>query len=44
MKDEYYQHRGWNVETGLPTKTRLAEIGLGDIIDDLAQRGLIGEE
>jgi aldehyde:ferredoxin oxidoreductase len=44
MKDEYYQHRGWNVGTGLPTKTSLAEIGLGDIIDDLAKRKLIGEE
>lgn len=41
MKDEYYQLRGWDVATGLQTKTKLKELGLQDIAKDLEQRGLI---
>lgn len=41
MKSEYYQLRGWDVATGLPTKTRLGELGLVDVAKDLLQRGLI---
>jgi len=41
MKDEYYQLRGWDVATGLQTKTKLEELGLQDIVKDLEQRGLI---
>jgi hypothetical protein len=26
--DEYYQHQGWDVETGWPTPERLAELGM----------------
>ena len=29
MLDEYYRARGWDVETGLPTPEKLAELGLG---------------
>jgi len=29
MLDEYYRARGWDVETGLPTREKLAELGLG---------------
>lgn len=35
MKDEYYALRGWDVETGLPTRERLTELGLADVADDL---------
>ncbi len=28
MLDEYYQARGWDVETGLPTRAKLEELGL----------------
>lgn len=41
MKDEYYGFRGWDVATGLQTRAKLEEMGLGDIADDLEQRGLI---
>jgi aldehyde:ferredoxin oxidoreductase len=41
MKDEYYQLRGWDVSTGLQTRTALEELGLQDIAAGLEQRGLI---
>ena len=41
MKDEYYQLRGWDVATGLQTKSKLEELGLKDIATDLEQRGLL---
>jgi aldehyde:ferredoxin oxidoreductase len=30
MLDEYYQLRGWDPETGWPTKEKLAELSLGE--------------
>ncbi len=41
MKDEYYQLRGWDVATGLQTRTKLEELGLQEVAQDLEQRGLI---
>jgi aldehyde:ferredoxin oxidoreductase len=35
MLDEYYAARGWDVTTGLPTKAKLIELGLGYAADDL---------
>ena len=32
MKDEYYLLRGWDVATGIPTRTKLEELDLGDIV------------
>lgn len=29
MKDEYYELRGWDKQTGIPTQEKLAELGLG---------------
>ncbi len=40
MLSEYYQLRGWD-SSGLQTKQKMAEVGLEDIAQDLAQRGLI---
>ena len=41
MKDEYYALRGWDVATGLQTQAKLAELGMGDIAEDLSKRGLV---
>lgn len=30
MKDEYYEIRGWDRETGIPTPEKLADLGLAD--------------
>jgi aldehyde:ferredoxin oxidoreductase len=40
LLDEYYALRGWDVATGRPTATKLRELGLADVAEDLAQRGL----
>ena len=40
MKDEYYQLRQWDVATGLQTRTKLEELGLKDVAEDLEKRGL----
>jgi aldehyde:ferredoxin oxidoreductase len=42
MKSEYYELRGWNVESGLPTETRLKELELSDVATDLKESGLLG--
>lgn len=39
MLDDYYRVRGWEVETGIPTRERLERLGLKDVADEL---GLIG--
>ncbi|HEA66963.1 MAG TPA: hypothetical protein ENI07_09120 [Desulfobacterales bacterium] len=41
MKDEYYAIRGWDVSTGLQKKTKLEELGLGDIAETLQQEDLL---
>jgi hypothetical protein len=41
MKDEYYPLRGWDVVTGLQTRTKLKELGLAEVADDLAKRKLL---
>jgi aldehyde:ferredoxin oxidoreductase len=43
MVDEYYFYRGCSRE-GLPTRKRLKEIGLADVIEDLAKAGKIAED
>jgi len=35
MKDAYYDFRGWDRSTGIPTKEKLQELGLEDLIPDL---------
>ncbi len=35
MLDEYYAERGWDVETGMPTRGKLAELGLERVADEL---------
>jgi aldehyde:ferredoxin oxidoreductase len=36
MLDEYYRARGWDVETGLPTRAKLEELELNDAAEELA--------
>jgi aldehyde:ferredoxin oxidoreductase len=43
MLIEYYELRGWD-KSGLQTKRKLVELSLGDITEDMAQRGLINEK
>jgi aldehyde:ferredoxin oxidoreductase len=35
MLDEYYSERGWDIETGAPTREKLEELGLGYVADQL---------
>jgi aldehyde:ferredoxin oxidoreductase len=35
MLDNYYELRGWDKKTGLPTRAKLETIGLGDVADQL---------
>jgi aldehyde:ferredoxin oxidoreductase len=40
MKSEYYLLRGWDAETGFPTREKLADLDMTDVADDLLQLGL----
>lgn len=42
MKTEYYELRGWSVETGLQTRTLLERLELKEVADDLEVRRLLG--
>jgi aldehyde:ferredoxin oxidoreductase len=37
MKDEYYEIRGWDRATGIPTPQRLLRLDLPDIAEDMKQ-------
>ena len=39
--DEYYRLRGLDRETGIPTRQKLESLGLKDIANDLASRGIL---
>jgi aldehyde:ferredoxin oxidoreductase len=39
LKDRYYELRGWDVNTGWPTRAKLEELGLKDVADELARIG-----
>ncbi len=41
LLDEYYRLRGCDISTGIPTRTKLEEVGLGDVADDLDRRGIL---
>ena len=36
LKDEYYRLRGWDIQTGIPTKAKMEELGLGDVYEQIA--------
>ncbi|MCP4716717.1 MAG: aldehyde ferredoxin oxidoreductase, partial [Deltaproteobacteria bacterium] len=35
MLDQYYEFRGWDKNSGIPTRDKLIELGLDDIADDM---------
>ncbi len=35
MKDEYYELRGWDKSTGVPTREKLEQLGLKDVADSV---------
>ncbi|MBW2370240.1 MAG: aldehyde ferredoxin oxidoreductase C-terminal domain-containing protein, partial [Deltaproteobacteria bacterium] len=35
MKDRYYELKGWDIKTGIPTRETLEKSGLKDVADDL---------
>jgi aldehyde:ferredoxin oxidoreductase len=35
LLDDYYDERGWDIGTGIPTEKTLSELGLEDVIKDL---------
>ena len=39
MKKAYYTARGWDPETGHPTKKKLQELELGEVAEDLQKHG-----
>ncbi|MFC2070697.1 aldehyde ferredoxin oxidoreductase N-terminal domain-containing protein [Chloroflexota bacterium] len=41
MKREYYLERGWDTASGLPRRTTLERLGMGDIARELEQNGLL---
>jgi aldehyde:ferredoxin oxidoreductase len=41
LKDEYYELRGWDVESGLPKVNTLQQFDMKDIADELNARGLL---
>ncbi len=44
MLDEYYELRGWEKETGYPKRSKLLELGLGDVASELEAMGRLGRE
>ena len=38
--DDYYEERGWDVETGTPTKEKLLELGLEGVAEDVVRANL----
>jgi aldehyde:ferredoxin oxidoreductase len=44
LLDDYYDERGWDVETGIPDKKTLLALGLEDVAGDLESRGFLGKE
>lgn len=39
LLDSYYEERRWHVETGVPTRQVLEELGLSGAAEDLAREG-----
>ncbi len=35
LKDAYYNYRGWDLATGIPTLAKLKELGLDELIEDV---------
>jgi hypothetical protein len=44
MKDEYYDLRGWDKATGIPTRETLEKYGLHAVVADLEKRAILALE
>ena len=44
MKDEYYKLRGWDIETGNPTRGTFVKLGMKDVADSLDKLGRLPEK
>ena len=33
--DDYYDERGWEIETGIPKKEKLSELDMDDVAEDM---------
>lgn len=44
MLDEYYRCHGWDVETGIPTKSKLEELELEEVIESLFKLSILPKE
>lgn len=42
LLDKYYELSGWNLTNGCPTRTKLEELSLGDVADELEHAGKLG--
>jgi len=40
MLDEYYQENGWSLKTSIPTRTKLNQLNMGEIADELESCGV----
>jgi len=40
MLDEYYEANGWSLTTSIPTRSKLAELGLGDVAKEFDALGI----
>jgi aldehyde:ferredoxin oxidoreductase len=40
LKEAWYIGEGWDPKTGIPTRAKLQELGIGDIADDLERHGI----
>jgi aldehyde:ferredoxin oxidoreductase len=41
LKDRFYQLRGWDMDTGVPGRAKLEELGMKDVADKLKSAGKI---
>jgi aldehyde:ferredoxin oxidoreductase len=44
MLDNYYELRGWDNRTGIPTRAKLEAIGLRFVADELQKLGKLPEQ
>ena len=41
LKDRYYELRGWDPATGIPTRARLEALDLKDVAEDMEKQGIL---
>ncbi|MDY6880622.1 MAG: aldehyde ferredoxin oxidoreductase N-terminal domain-containing protein [Thermodesulfobacteriota bacterium] len=41
--DNYYDERGWDLKSGIPTRRKLEQLGMKDVADDLQEMGIPDE-